>query len=294
MRKPWIWLMAAFALMGLGVWISPFTVTSNRTMARIQREGVIRIGYAVEPPYVFLDAEGNPTGCEIEVARKLAARLGMSRIEWCQTDFGSLISELEAGRFDLIAAGMFITPERARRVSFSEPSLHVRAALLVRSGNPHCLHSYEDVLRAAPQPIKIAVLHGSIEESMIRQAGVPEAQIIVVPDALTGKAALVNGLVDGLALSAPTIRFMARQEKEGLTEMVSTFEAPTRMGGRLMGYTANVFRKTDEDLQTAWNRQLQAFIGTPEHLQLIAEFGFGNEDLPGEIKTTEILASGAP
>lgn len=295
MEKRWIWLMLALlAVVGLGLWLLPFAATSSGTLARIRREGVIRIGYAVEPPYVFLDAGGEPTGCEIEVARKLAARLGVPRIEWCQTDFGSLISELEAGRFDVIAAGMFITPERGQRVSFSEPTLHVRAALLVRSGNPHGLHSYEDILKTPRQPIKIAVLHGSVEETMIRQAGVPEWQIVVVPDAVTGKVALENGLVDGLALSAPTIRFMARQENQGLTEMAGPFEPPTGVGGRLVGYTADLFRKADDDLRSAWNRELNAFIGSPEHRRLLAEFGFSDEELPGDKTTAEVLASGAP
>lgn len=294
MKKHRIWLMAAVLVAaGLVMWISQFHKVSDRTLARIRQEGVIRIGYAVEPPYAFMNAGGEPTGCEIEVARALVSRLGVPRIEWYQTNFGALIPELESGCFDVIAAGMFVTPERARRVGFSEPTLHVRAALLVRSGNPLGLHSYEDILKASGKPVKIAVLHGSIEETMIRQIGVPEAQITVVPDALTGKAAVENGLVDALALSGPTIRFMARQEKEGLTEMAMPFHAPAAVGGRRMGYTADVFRKADDDLRSAWNRQLQTFIGSPEHRRILAEFGFSGEDLPGGITTAEILASGA-
>lgn len=292
--KKWIWLMTAlFVTAVLGLCLFLFYGTSDLTLARIRREGVIRIGYAVEPPYVFINAGGEPTGCEIEVARELAVRLGVPRIEWYQTKFGSLIPELEAGYFDVIAAGMFITPERAQRVSFSEPTLHVRAALLVRSGNPHGLHAYEDILKVSGRQVKIAALHGSIEEAMIRQIGVPEAQIIVVPDALTGKAAVENGLVDGLALSAPTIRFMARHEKQGSTEMAMPFKAPEIMDGRLIGFTADVFRKADDALRTAWNQQLQTFIGTPEHRRMLAEFGFSEEELPGGITTADVLASGA-
>lgn len=289
-RNPWVLpVLAAFAVACAGLWLLTFSAIPDGTLARIEREGVIRIGYAVEAPYVFLDARGEPTGVEIEVARKITALLGIPHIEWWQVDFGTLIPGLEAGRFDAVAAGMFITPERAKRVSFSEPTLHVGPALLVRAGNPHDLHAYEDISRKPG--IKVAVLHGAVEETIIRQIGVPDARISVVPDALTGRIAVESGLVDGLALSAPTTRLMARQRELGSTEIAEPFTAP-KGGGGLIGYTAIVFRKADDDLRAAWNRHLRTFIGGPEHRRLIAGFGLSDEELPGTTTTAEILASG--
>ena len=284
-------LAVAAALAGLRLARSP--LTSPHTLARIQRENVIRIGYAVEPPYVFQDARGEPTGCEIEAAKILVDRLGIRRIEWCQTRFGSLIAELLEGRFDVIVAGMFITPERARLVDFSEPTLHVRPALLVRAGNPRGLHAYGDVLKDPGAPVKIAVLQGSVEEALLRQTGVPDAQLVLVPDARTGKTALENGLVDGLALSAPTLWFMAQEEQPGLTELAAPFKAPAGAEEAGRGYTAAVFRKADDDLRDAWNRQLLEFIGTPAHRRLLADFGFSEDELPGRTTTAGILEAGA-
>jgi len=97
----------------------------DQSLTRLQREGTIRIGYAVEAPYAFLKPGGEVTGESPEVAKVIVGRLGIRHIEWRQSEFGSLISGLEAGRFDVIAAGIFITPERARRISFSEPTFHV-------------------------------------------------------------------------------------------------------------------------------------------------------------------------
>lgn len=291
-QKHWIWLapvVLAAVVAGLLAFRPP--VPPGVTLARIEREGVIRIGCAPEAPYVFLDARGTFTGEEIEVAKIIASRMGIRRIEWCQTDFGSLIPELEAGRFDVIAAGMFITAERARRVIFSEPTFRVRNALLVRTGNPHGLHSHEDIIRQSQ--VKIAVLHGSIEEAMIRKIGVPDDRISVVPDALTGRVAVESGLVDCLALSSPTVRFMARQQNLGLSEIAQPFVVPVSNDARHVGFGANAFRKADDDLRVAWNRHLRAFLGSAEHRRLLAEFGFSDDELPGEITTSEILSSGA-
>lgn len=295
MNSRWFLLAAAVcAIAALAIWFLLSSPPSGQTLARIQRDGVIRIGYAIEPPYAFLKADGEPTGSEIEVARAVAARLGLSRIEWIQTNFASLIAELEAGRFDVVAAGMFITAERARRVKFSEPTLHVEGALLVRLGNPRRLHSFDDIGTFSEPPVRIAALGGSVEETQLRKAGIPQERIVVVPDASTGKAALESGLVDGLALSAPTIRFMARRQTAYLSEMASPFHAPATMDGWPIGYTADVFRHADRDLHAAWNSHLQAFVGSAEHRRLIAAFGLGDEDLPKGRTTTEILASDSP
>lgn len=291
MQKRLLWLVSAgIAVAGIGMWVFNAPSQRDETLARIQREGVIRIGYAVEPPYVFLNAQGALTGLEIEVAKCIVARLGIPRIEWQMTEFGALISDLEAGRFDVISAGMFITPERAQRVCFSEPTFHVHPALLVQSGNPDGLHAYEDVIKLPH--IKIAVLHGSVEEAMIRELGVPDAQLIVVPDALTGRFAVESGLAGGLALSSPTIRFMALQQNLGLTEIAQPFTAPTFSGAQITGFGAAVFRKTDTVLLEAWNRQLSGFLGKTEHHRLLTRFGFNDAELPTAVTTAEILSSG--
>jgi len=116
------------------------------------------IGYAEEPPYAFALDNGTVTGESPEVAKVIAARLGVADIEWRVVEFGNLIGELEAGRIDLIAAGMFITPERAGRVAFSEPTFRVQPGLLVAAGNPLGLHAYADIV--ANPAVRIAVLEG--------------------------------------------------------------------------------------------------------------------------------------
>ena len=40
------------------------------------------------------------------------------------------------------------------------------------------------------------------------------------------------------------------------------------------------FRPEDEDLRAAWNVELRRFIGSSEHVALVAAFGFSAEELP--------------
>lgn len=291
----WGWTLAA-AILVCGsasiVWFLVPAVRGHGLLERARREGLLRAGYAVEAPYVYVDDHGQLTGEEVETARVVASLLGIPKIEWIQTDFADLIPALREGRFDLIVAGMFITPERAKLVAFSEPTFRVRQALLVSKGNPHRLHSYEDFVTKAAT--KVAVLQGSIEEGIIRELGVADARITLVPDALTGRVAVESGIVDGLALSSPTIRFMAREKSLGLTEAADPFYPPSQPGWQVQGYGGVAFRKADADLRHAWDGELDTFIGGAQHRAILARFGFTDAELPAGMTTAQILAAGRP
>jgi polar amino acid transport system substrate-binding protein len=125
------------------------------TLERIRREGVVRVGFANEAPFAFIDtSSGRLTGEAPEIARVVFSRLGVGEIEGVLTEFASLIPGLKAGRFDVIAAGMYVTPERCREVAFSQPTYAVGEAFLVAAGNPLQLHGYEDVRDRADVPRK--------------------------------------------------------------------------------------------------------------------------------------------
>lgn len=273
----------------LAAWLLLNGWPSDSSLRRIQKEQAIRIGFAIEEPFAFLDANGRPTGESIEVAQAVVRRLGIPRIRWCLTEFGSLMADLESGRFDVIASGLFITQTRSEIVAFSEPTIHVNQALLVNRGNPLRLHSYEGAVRQAG--IKIAVVRGAIEETLFRQLGMPEARLAIVPDALTGRVAMETGLAAGMALSSPTIRLMGRADKLGHTEPAEPFSQTSAPGIPHFGYCAFAFRHSDRTLLEAWNRVLADYIGSEEHKRTIATFGFGAADLPGFVKTRDILSA---
>jgi len=233
---------------------------------------VLRIGYAVEAPYAFVTADGTVTGESPEIARVVAQRLGLGRIEWRQAEFGRLAAELQAGKIDVVAAGMFITPERQKTTSFSRPTFRVREALLVRAGNTLGLKTFAPTA-AIP---KFAVIEGAYEIPFLTSAGWPESALYLVPDALTGLRALESGAADALVLSAPTLRTMAAQAVPGTVELVVPPESdrnPSSWGGFL-------FRREDRALREAWDGVLEELIGSPDHEALVRPYGFTAEELP--------------
>ncbi|WP_281276052.1 ectoine/hydroxyectoine ABC transporter substrate-binding protein EhuB [Geomonas edaphica] len=258
------------------VWLL-VNVSKDDSLARLRNAGTIRIGYAVEAPYAFVTQDGTVTGESPEIAKHIAKTIGIDQITWRQAEFGSLINELEAGRIDVVAAGMFVTPERKMQVAFSAPTFQVRPGLLVPAGNPLRLYSYKEL---ATHDVTVAVLNGSVEENTLRRLGVPSRRLLAVPDTLTGLAAVTSGLAAGMAISSPTARWIAQHSKE----QVEAAEAPARVASDSLGLGAFAFRKEDRALLEAWNRALDGYIGTKEHLTLVSRFGFTADELPPTAK----------
>jgi polar amino acid transport system substrate-binding protein len=283
-RPQWMLSLAAALLAALAVAL----VVAKSPSPPPQPLERLRIGYAVEAPYAFLAADGEVTGEAPEIARLIATKLGIARIEWIQTNFASLLADLETNRFDVVAAGMFITAERAARVTFSRPSFHALQALLVRVGNPRRLHSYADAV--ARPGVKIAVVAGAVEEALLSNLGLRRPRLIAVPDAQTGQAAVMSGLADGLALSSPTVRWMSRLPPYGETEMAAAFRQVESAEAARLGYGAFAFRPRDRALADAWNKAMAGFIGTAAHRDLVAQFGFTREEVENLPSVDEILA----
>ncbi|PDW00529.1 ectoine/hydroxyectoine ABC transporter substrate-binding protein EhuB [Candidatus Viridilinea mediisalina] len=280
-------LGAALLLLGLIVYQQPET-----TLERAVRREVIRVGYAPEEPFSYRTLDGHVTGESVEVLRLMLARMGIERVEWVQTEWSELIPELRAGRFDLIATGMFITCERARLIAFTEPIFGLEQSFLVRTGNPHQLHSYAAL---AQQPVaRLAVVTGAHEQRLAEASGLAPIQILEVPDARTGLMAVIEGHADAFALTRVAITALVAQAEAGQVEVATPFEQPQLPTLVARGYGAYGLRHADVSLRTALNEQLQQFVGTPEHQRLVAPFGFTAADLPGSMTTEALLTMCEP
>jgi polar amino acid transport system substrate-binding protein len=86
---------------------------------------------AITEPFSYIDGSQAVVGLDIEVAARVAQKLGM-QLEVTNMDFGGLIPALISGKVDLIAACITISEERAKSVLFSEPYYRGGIAALVK------------------------------------------------------------------------------------------------------------------------------------------------------------------
>src|SRR5215813_5063669 len=73
-------------------------------------------------PYTFPDPRdpGHIIGFEVDLADALAARTGR-KARFVQNQWDGLVPGLERGEYDMVINGLEITPERAEKISFSDP-----------------------------------------------------------------------------------------------------------------------------------------------------------------------------
>lgn len=287
MKKLLVTFMSIALLLGLVACGTPAANTSSETtFEKAKREGFVTVGFANEKPYAYATPDGKLTGEAVEVARAVLKRLGIEEMDGVLTEFGSLIPGLKAKRFDIITAGMYVTPERCEQVDFANPEYSIGEAIAVKQGNPKGIHSYEDI--AANPDIKVGVMGGAIEYDYMIKVGVSEDQIVIVPDQPSAISALQAGRVDTVTMTGPSLQAMLEATNDSNIERVMDFTQPVIDGKSVRGYGAATFRQEDDDFREAFNRELQALKDSGELLEILSQFGFTEQELPGDMTAAEL------
>ena len=257
---------------------------AETTLEKARKAGYIRVGFANEAPFGFATPDGKLTGESPEVVRAVLAKLGIKEIDGVLTEFGSLIPGIQAGRFDIVAAGIFVNPKRCEQVLFSEPTYGIGQAMLVRKGNPKGIVDYSSL--AKDKSLKLAVMSGAVESGYAKDAGIDASQIVALPDQTSLVAAVKADRADAASLTALSIADMASKNPD--TESTKPFG--TVAGKSVVGHGAVAFRKEDKDFLDAFNGELKKFLGSKEHFDLVTPLGFGPDYMP--VKTTAQLCAG--
>lgn len=253
-------------------------------LEQLRSQGTINVGIAGEEPYGYLEG-GELTGGDPAVQKEIWGNLGIDNVEATQVDFEGLIPGLAAGRFDVVAAGMFITPERCREAEFSEPMYCAPNAFLVPPGNPDNITDFESVAQAG---IKLAVLGGAVEGEYARQSGVAGNNIVVVGSTRDGLLQVQQGRVGALGLTSITLKDVLNDTPDAKVELTEPF-IPEIDGEPQLGCGGAVFRPNDDALRQAFNQELEKLKQSGRLTQLMEPFGFGPETLPPDDVTTQKL-----
>ncbi|MDW0113828.1 ectoine/hydroxyectoine ABC transporter substrate-binding protein EhuB [Sporosarcina saromensis] len=255
----------------------------------LQDKGVVKVGFANEKPYAFEDDNGELQGGAVAIAKEVFKNLGIEEVDGHLSDFGQLIPGLGAGKFDVITAGMAITPDRCKSVAFGEPEMQYGEGLIVATGNPENLRSYKDI--AANPDIKVAVMSGATEKDFMMREGVDESQIMMVPDIPATFAAVESGRAHATTGTEMTIKMALESANKDKLEFVTDFEQPDIEG--VPSFGAAAFRIDDDELREAYNAELKKLKESGKIAELIEPFGFTEEmNVVDPAITTESVCSG--
>ncbi|MFF9211064.1 MULTISPECIES: ectoine/hydroxyectoine ABC transporter substrate-binding protein EhuB [unclassified Streptomyces] len=242
-------------------------------LQRLRAQGVVRLGIAGEIPFGYIDKNGELTGEAPELARVIFRRLGVEKVQPVPTEFGSLIPGLNSQQFDVVAAGMYVNPERCAQVIFADPDYQMLDSFIVRKGNPKGLHTYRDIVE---KKAKFATGTGYAEIQYAVEAGYRESDILIVPDQVAGLNAVEAGRVDVFAGTALTTREVVK--KSAKAEATKPF-APLVKGKPHVDGGAFAFRPTETGLRDAFNAELHKLKKSGELLRILRPFGFTQAEM---------------
>ncbi len=98
------------------------------------REGKLLMGSdTTYPPFESIDDKGEAVGFDVDVAREIAARLGLE-LEVVSVKWEGIIPGLKTGDYDMVMSAMTITDERKMEIDFSDPYIDSDQSIAVRKG----------------------------------------------------------------------------------------------------------------------------------------------------------------
>jgi polar amino acid transport system substrate-binding protein len=188
------------------------------------KDGVLTVGTdkPAFPPYFVDDDPTNGQGFESAVAYAIARELGFeeSEVEWTVVPFNASYRPGPKD-FDFDVNQISITPQRARRVDFSEPYFTAPQAVVATKGSP----AADATSLADLKDVSLGVQIGTTSLDAVTQSIQPNAEPKVFDDSNAVVTALKQDQVDAAVVDLPTALFLTAVELPG-GSVVGQFDAP--------------------------------------------------------------------
>ncbi len=204
-------LLSALATAGAPSAIARTESPGEAMLEQVMKRGALRVGMSTFVPWAMQDKTGNFVGFEIDVAKKLAADMGV-KAEFIPTKWSGIIPALLTGKFDIIIGGMGIRPERNLKVNFSIPYDYTGMSIVAHKKLAAGYKKIEDFNNPS---VTIAVRTGTTAAASV-QRFMPKAKTRLFDDESQAIQELLLGRVHAVVASAPLPAYQALAHRERL------------------------------------------------------------------------------
>ena len=154
------------------------------------------------PPYEFYEGD-KIVGIDAEIAEAVAGKLGLT-LEIQDVEFDSIITGVQANKYDLGCAGMTVTEDRLQNVNFSTPYAKGIQVVIVKEGSP-----ITDVDALIAGTYNVGVQQGTTGDIYISD-DIGDARVERFNKGADAVLALTNGQVDAVVIdNEPAKAFVA-------------------------------------------------------------------------------------
>ena len=251
------WLVAA----ALAAAWAPATASAADLLATVKARGSLKVALeGTYPPFNYKDQKtGQLAGYDVDVARLLAARLGLE-VEFVSSEWAGILAGLSANKYDVIVSQVGINPKREQAFDFSTPYIYSMPQLIVRKDEKAAYTSLADL-----KGKKLGVGQGSVYEQQARAVpGIDVRSYAAAPDTMSD---LASGRLDAALNDSLMSAYLLKMSK-----------LPIKAGARVgaverMGIP---FHKGNPEFKAALNKAL-ADVAADGSLKAISIKWFGTD-----------------
>ncbi len=174
-------LLRPLLLLALAVPFHPAPSVAGSVFDHIKAAGVLRVGTTGDyKPFSFRNPDGRYVGADIEMAKRIAAALGV-KVEFVPTAWGEMMADFTAQRFDIAMGGVTNLPPRAAKGPFAHTVYVDGKRPITRCAD----QARFTTIAAIDRPeVRVVVNPGASNEAFAR-ANFPHATLTVFPDNAT-------------------------------------------------------------------------------------------------------------
>jgi cyclohexadienyl dehydratase len=202
--------MAVRLIMLLLLVCAALPARAEAVLDRIRATGVLRVGTTGDyKPFSFRQPDGAYVGADIDMARRLATRLGV-KLEFVPTAWGQIMADFTAQKFDIAMGGVTNLPPRAAKGPFAHTVYVDGKRPIARCADRERFTS----VAAINQPeVRVIVNPGASNEEFAH-ANFPQAKLTIFPDNATVFGEIVAGRADVMVTDGIEVDHQAFIHKE--------------------------------------------------------------------------------
>jgi cystine transport system substrate-binding protein len=220
MKRSLLQKLLAVGLIGLAV--ASAAAHAEDLLDTVKARGTLQIALeGTYPPFDSKNAQGELVGYDVDVAKAVAAKLGVKPV-FITTEWSGIIAGLKAGKYDVIVNQVGITPQRQASLDFSPPYTYSVAQLIQRKNDTRNFKSLDDL-----KGHKLGVSLGSNYNDMAK--AVPGIIVETYPGAAEELSDVASGRIDAALNDRLTLAYLLKTAPLPLRAGASVGD-PTMMG----------------------------------------------------------------
>lgn len=253
--------------------------------ASVKSKGSITVALDLQyPPTSFLSAAKQPVGFNVDIAKLLAAKLGV-KLDIQNVAFASIIPGLTGGRYDFTASDMSATAARLKVLDMINYWTD-GSSLATKTGNPQQL----DINTTSICGKSIAVMTGTTQQETYLPAlskncagaGKTAVNAVVLPNVDAALTQLASGRIDGIFYDTPSLAYAVKQNGSAFAVAPAQYAKPADLGTDLVA----IGLRKNSDLTKAMQTAMQSIMDSPLYRKALANWGLES----GAIKTASIAS----